>query len=32
MEETNMNNFVQATDYDAYMYEKFEGLIIYRFL
>jgi hypothetical protein len=27
-----MNNFVQATEYDVYMYEKFECVEVYRFL
>jgi hypothetical protein len=29
---TNMSNFVQATEYELYMYAKFEYLDIYRFL
>jgi hypothetical protein len=31
MQETNMSNFVQATEYEVYMYAKFEQLTIYRF-
>jgi hypothetical protein len=32
MQETNMSNFLQATEYEVYMYAKFEHLTIYRFL
>jgi hypothetical protein len=32
MQETNMSNFVQPTEYNVHMYEKFEYLYIYRFL
>jgi hypothetical protein len=27
-----MRYFLQATEYDAHMYEKFQDLILYRFL
>jgi hypothetical protein len=27
-----MNNFLQATEYDVYMYAKFECVEVYRFL
>jgi hypothetical protein len=30
--ETNMSNFVQATEYEVYMYAKFKKLGIYIFL
>jgi hypothetical protein len=32
MQETIMNNFVQATEYEVHMQAKFEYLDIYRFL
>jgi hypothetical protein len=32
MQETNMRNFVHATEPEVYMYAKFEYLDIYRFL
>jgi hypothetical protein len=32
MQKLIMSNFVQATEYDAYMYAKFECLGVYRFL
>jgi hypothetical protein len=32
MQETNMRNFLQATDNEVYMCAKFEHLTIYRFL
>jgi hypothetical protein len=32
VQETNMRNFVQASEYEVYMYAKFGYLGIYRFL
>jgi hypothetical protein len=32
MQETNMSNFVQATEYEVYMYARFEYLDTYGFL
>jgi hypothetical protein len=32
MQETNMSNFVQATEDDIHMYAKIQDLIIYKFL
>jgi hypothetical protein len=32
MQETNMINFVQATEDDIHMYAKIQDLIIYKFL
>jgi hypothetical protein len=32
MQETIVNNFVQATEYDVHMYAKFEYLDIYSFV
>jgi hypothetical protein len=32
MQETNMTHFLQATEFDVYMYAKFECLYVHIFL